>query len=363
MKILQIAYSLSSGGGERFVVDLCNRLAENTKNKVTLLITNDERIPKNAHYLGELSTNVRFISLRCHSGLCFQAFRKVYKTIKEEKPDIVHANCNLLLLCLPSLFLRKAKYFQTLHNVAQACVQKQWLKGIYHWFYNHRIQPVIISKTCQQSYIDFYGDNQAICITNGRESLVPSGNIPKDVIFLKEEHDPIFIHIARCAAQKNQNRLFKAFERLQEEGIKYHLIVLGSGYENKWIPYFKNNPQIHVLGEKKNIADYMALADFFVLSSDYEGLPLTLLEAMSLGVAPVCTPAGGIVDVIEEGKNGYLVSSFNDEDFYQKIKYALNDKGKLTKDSIRRAYEANYSMKVCTQKYYEAYQNHSLLDR
>ena len=39
------------------------------------------------------------------------------------------------------------------------------------------------------------------------------------------------------------------------------------------------------------------------------------------------------------------------------------DKGKLTKDSIRRAYEANYSMKVCTQKYYEAYQNHSLLDR
>lgn len=39
MKILQIAYSLSSGGGERFVVDLCNRLAENTKNKVTLLIT------------------------------------------------------------------------------------------------------------------------------------------------------------------------------------------------------------------------------------------------------------------------------------------------------------------------------------
>ena len=248
MKILQIAYSLSSGGGERFVVDLCNRLAENTKNKVTLLITNDERIPKNAHYLGELSTNVRFISLRCHSGLCFQAFRKVYKTIKEEKPDIVHANCNLLLLCLPSLFLRKAKYFQTLHNVAQACVQKQWLKGIYHWFYNHRIQPVTISKTCQQSYIDFYGDNQAICITNGRESLVPSGNIPKDVIFLKEEHHPIFIHIARCAAQKNQNRLFKAFERLQEEGIKYHLIVLGSGYENKWIPYFKNNPQIHVLG-------------------------------------------------------------------------------------------------------------------
>ena len=54
MKILQIAYSLSSGGGERFVVDLCNRLAENTKNKVTLLITNDARIPKNAHYLGEL---------------------------------------------------------------------------------------------------------------------------------------------------------------------------------------------------------------------------------------------------------------------------------------------------------------------
>lgn len=103
MKILQIAYSLSSGGGERFVVDLCNRLAENTKNKVTLLITNDERIPKNAHYLGELSTNVRFISLRCHSGLCFQAFRKVYKTIKRRETR--HCSCKLQSVVTLSSFL------------------------------------------------------------------------------------------------------------------------------------------------------------------------------------------------------------------------------------------------------------------
>ena len=46
----------------------------------------------------------------------------------------------------------------------------------------------------------------------------------------------------------------------------------------------------------------MSLADYFVLSSDFEGLPLTLIEAMSMGITPICTPAGGVVDVIKDGK-------------------------------------------------------------
>lgn len=363
MKILQLAYSLSSGGGERFVVDLCNRLSENPDNHVILLITNDERVQKNIHYLGNLSPKVSFISLRCKSGLCLKAFWEVFKTIKKLKPDVVHANCNLLLLCLPSLFLRKSRYFQTLHNVAQACVQKKWLKFVYHWFYNNKIQPVTISKTCQKSYIDFYGDKKAVCITNGREPLIPTNVTPSDIECLVKERCPIFIHVARCAEQKNQQRLFKAFDKLKSDSIKFHLIVLGSGYEKKWMPYYKTNSQIHILGERKNVADYMKFADFFVLSSDYEGLPLTLLEAMSLGVVPICTPAGGIVDVIEDGKDGYVTKTFDDEEFYHKIKFALNEKGKLNKTVIQKEYEGNFSMKVCAQKYYKLYESYSLFNR
>ena len=64
--------------------------------------------------------------------------------------------------------------------------------------------------------------------------------------------------------------LFKAFERLQAEGVNFHLIVFGSGYEGVWKKRCAGNPQIHIIGERKNVADYMAMADLLVFPFDYE---------------------------------------------------------------------------------------------
>lgn len=354
MKILELSYSLSSGGGERFVVDLCNRLAENDENEVVLLTTDDDSIPKNVHYLGDLSPKVRFVNLHCPSGLHPKSFWRVYKTIKKEQPDIVHAHCGLMLIYLPALFIKNVRYVHTLHNLARVCLRYGWCKPINKKLYAKRIQPITISDTCQQSYTELYGIENAVCITNGREPSRPSDVKPEDTDFLKNDA-PVFIHVARCAAQKNQPRLFRAFDRLQSEGTKFQLIVLGSNYESKWMPRYKDNPRIHILGERKNVADYMALADFFVLSSDFEGLPLTLLEAMSLGVIPICTPAGGIADVIEDGCNGYMTKTFDDDEFYRKIEQAIREKGRLNRTGIRREYELHYSMETCADKYYKIY--------
>lgn len=355
MKILQLAYSLSSGGGERFMVDLSNRLAENPQNEVILLTTNDDRNPKNVHYLGDVSPKVRFINLHSPSGFALKSFWGVYKTIRREKPDVVHAHCSLLLLVLPALLIREVKFVHTLHSLASVCLEHKWMKGLFRWFYQHRVQPITISNTCQQSYVDLYHSDRAVCIINGREPLVASGNRPVDVDFLEDNVWPVFIHVARCNPLKNQPRLFRAFDRLKADGVKFHLVVLGRGYAEEWLPRYQNDACIHIIGERKNVADYMALADFFVLSSDFEGLPLSLLEAMSMGVVPVCTPAGGVVDVIEDGQNGYCSPSFDDEDFYQTIRRALDELGKLSRSLIKKDYEDNYSMKVCAKKYYDVY--------
>lgn len=360
MKILQISYSLSSGGGERLVVDLCNRLAENPDNEVILLTCNDDRIPKNVHYLSDLSPKVRFINIHSSSGMHPKSFWGIYKIIKAEKPDIVHAHCNVMMLYLPALFIKHVKYVHTLHNLANICLKFKWNKNINNCLYQHRIQPITISNICQESYIKLYGRKDSICITNGREALIPSGKKLNDVDFLKTG-GPVFIHVARCTPQKNQPRLFKAFDRLQKDGVKFHLMVLGSNYEKDWMLKYKNNPQIHIIGERHNVGDYMDLADFFILSSDYEGLPLALLEAMSLGVTPISTPCGGVVDVIDNGRNGYLTKTFDDDEFYHTIKTAILERGKYNKDAIKSEYESNYSMKVCADKYYKVYKQ--LLNR
>ena len=70
----------------------------------------------------------------------------------------------------------------------------------------------------------------------------------------------------------------------------------------------KNLPtsHVHLLGARSNPRDYMVAADAFCLSSLYEGMPITLIECLSVGAIPICTPVGGIKNMIEDGVNGLL---------------------------------------------------------
>ncbi len=355
MKILQVSWSLSSGGAERFVVDLCNRLAENPQLEVVLVTLSDDNIPGNQHYLNMVSDKVRYVNLGCHSGGSVSSHLKFLKLIRKEKPNVIHAHCGIQWLYLPALVFSKVRIVYTLHSMADVCVFRSWLKPFDKWLYSHRIHPVTISNTCEDSFVKVFGIHSAERITNGREPMVPSGTMPADVSFLNGENAPVFIHVARSHPAKNHRRLFHAFEQLQMEGVKFQLMVIGSGYEQEWMPLFENNSQIHILGERSNVADYLALADFFVLTSDYEGLPLSLLEAMSLGVIPICTPAGGVADVIRDGDNGFMTQGFSDEEFLAKIKEALGKKDTIDRNHIKEDYRQHYSMQVCADKYYRLY--------
>ena len=360
MKILQLSFTLSSGGAERFVVDLCNHFAENTDNEIVLVITNEAN-ERNTHYRQELSANVRFLSLGCKSGLTMKSFWRVFQIIRKEKPDVVHAHCQLLLLLLPALFFPKIKFFHTLHSLAEVCLRSPKLKGLYRYLYKNKVQAITISDECRQSFEALYHLDNSIRINNGRSPIATTAEkdaIRADVEKLKKDnHTPVFIHVARRNPLKNQKRLFSTFERLQQEGYDFLLLCIGSGYEQEYAPKYKDNAQIKILGEKKNVGDYLAASDFFVLSSDFEGLPISLLEAMSMGVVPISTPAGGVKDVIRDGENGFMCSHIDDEEFYLTVKKSLSDACIINKEKLIEEYEKNFSMISCGNKYFELYNN------
>lgn len=360
MKIFQITYSLASGGAERFVVDLCNELAKSSGNQVTLVTLVDDTLPGNSHYLPELGGDVEYVCLKAKSGLTLKAIWRLFVFLKERKPNVAHAHCGLIPLFLPALLMRNIKFIQTLHSIAQKTISFKYLKSIYRFFYKHLVTPVTISRVCNESYREYYSLDNSKCVYNGRTPVVASESIEekkKKINELKITPEcPIFVHVARYSEAKNQQMLINVFERLASEGERFLLLIIGNGHENA--PYYNKikSSQIRILGEKNNVGDYLMCADYFVLTSLWEGLPISLLEAMSVGCVPICTPAGGVVDVITNGENGFLSPSFEESDYYNVVKvlFCLELKEKL-RERVLLDYENRFAMMQCALKYSQLY--------
>ena len=361
MKILQLTSSLGGGGAERIAVSLCNRYAVNKDNEIVFVSILDDSVPENVLYLGELSPRVRLINLHCKTGLHIKAIWRLFKIISRERPDIVHSHVHVTSLILPVIILGGIHFFNTIHTLperhdANAGIIKKILT--HYLFKNNKVRPITISETCHKSYCKTYKIQNDICIPNGSEPLRTTeelGLVKKEIDALKKNSDTtVFIHVGRNHPVKNHGRLFNTFLRLEADGFKFILIVLGNDYDS-WEAKLKDSKSVFLLGSKKNVGDYMAQAEFFVLSSDFEGLPMTLLEAMSMGVIPISTPAGGVVDVIKDGVTGYLSESFDDDTFYRKVKKAIAEKGHITSVTIKSYYEKHYSMETCAKRYYQTY--------
>jgi glycosyltransferase involved in cell wall biosynthesis len=93
------------------------------------------------------------------------------------------------------------------------------------------------------------------------------------------------------------------------------------------------------------------------LPSIYEGLPIVLLEAIAVGCIPICAPAGGCVNVIQNGINGFLSTSSNEEDYYQVVKQFLSLNAtelELFKLQCKASFSI-YDIKICSQKHLKYY--------
>lgn len=361
MKIIQLIYSLCSGGAERFVVNLSNELAA-MGHDVTLcmLLSSDEsKYVFNRQFLSE---DVKFVSLGFGQGFSWSKVRRVENFIGNVCPDIVHCHLNVI----PYIFRLAVtcpdiRFVHTLHSVAECASGYRMQKAINKWFYRHeKVLPVTISQKCYESYESYYGLNNAHCVLNGCPTPVKTDlfqEVTREVdSFKKDTNTPVFIHVARFHPYKNQKLLIESFNKLDSMGVDFVLLVVGDGYESEgrlMVDMACN--QIHFLGLKKNVTDYLLCSDAFCLTSFNEGLPISLLEALSCGVVPICTRAGGIPDVIEEGVSGLLAKDFDVNSYTDKLVDFVNKPDIINKTILRRSFEQQYSMKVCAEKYISIY--------
>ena len=171
--------------------------------------------------------------------------------------------------------------------------------------------------------------------TNSSSPRILKTQLPKD------NQDKLILSAGRLNSQKGFNYLIEAAQIAQEKKKNWQFVVLGDGEEKQRLKRLISKYQlknIQLKGFYKNIQDYYACADLFVLSSLAEGTPNVVLEAMAAGCPVIATDVNGVREVIEDQVNGWIIPPKDGKAIFQAIQNCI-DQPELLKNITTRAYQ------------------------
>jgi len=358
MKILEVIPDLGSGGAEKFVVNLSNQFAK-VGHDVTIVTLYD--VTRDSIFDNFISGAVRRKVLHKRKGIDIFCFFRLFFLVFLMKPDVVHAHVRAIpYLILPALLYRKTNYFATIHSEAKREAGNGFSKYMRLFLFKcHLVKPVTISSESKKSFEEFY-DLPSSLIFNGSCAYIPSD---EDLSLYRKNVDYLFVHIGRLLKVKNQLLLVRSVSYLLERGYRIRLLIIGRKEDNSVFnqlePYFSEN--IVFLGERNNPSDYLNIADAFCLTSKVEGMPITLIEAFSVGCIPVCTPAGGCVNMITNGINGFLSRDMTLDSYIQSLQSLIElnkDERKAMQEKSKTTFTSYYSINITATSYLNLFNNH-----
>ena len=282
-------------------------------------------------------------------------------TLKKLKPDIINTQ-SLITTSLPCSLTNK-KFIATAHGIHSLGFKRLYElnKRPLASIIGSKIYKFIESfniKKCQRiiclgkdTYNFYKKTNKALIIPNGV-------NFQKFRTY-KNKREKQIISVSRLTKQKAIDKLVLAMDNLKD----YTLVIIGEGPMEQHIKeLIKNRKNCIFLGyqNEEKIIKYLNASRFIVFPSEFEGLPIAMLEAMACGVIPISTKVGDVGDVIKDGYTGFFVNSNNPRDISKKIrsieKYNLK---KISKNCVATIKE-NFDWNKIANEYIEVY-NDALL--
>lgn len=366
--MLHIVPLLSPGGAERVAVHIVTKL--NRQRYEPVVVSLRGRLDCDLDYLlGEAGVEVRYLGKR--PGFDHRTYSRFHRALRDHNPGIVHTHLHVLRYALPSLLLLKhASVLHTVHNLAEREIEAG-MRWIQRRAFNHGVVPVAVAEEVALSLKRLYGIQRCRVISNG----IPTDRYACAQTSRKEwraregfeDDDVLFVSVARFAPQKNHALLLKAFAQGPASVPKAHLVLVGEGVLREQLEEQAKSlglaSQVHFLGLRTDIPDVLRAMDVFVLSSDYEGNPLSVMEAMAAGLPVVTTAAGGVPDLLEHGRQGLIVPLGNVQVLSIAMSLLVEDREhrqSLGRAAARRARE-NFDVSTMVRAYEELYED--LLDR
>ncbi|MDW8106407.1 MAG: glycosyltransferase [Armatimonadota bacterium] len=314
--VFQVIYSLTTGGAERLVVNLCLHLNRERFQPVCISL----REPQNTHYehtLQKAGIPLYFLN-KIEGKADWQVYKRLDALFWEYRPSVVHTH----LLGLNYAFLLMLKHrtpvrVHTVHSVAQRERGVRVGKMIRTLAFRHRIGsvlPVAVADEVARTIEQVYGYKNPLVIRNGIPIDAYAPDPDKRAHFRRahgaESDALVLVHIGRFVELKNHALLLRAFAQLQSEHPLY-LWLIGDGELRPQMEQLAQElgiaARVRFWGIRPDVPDILNAADIFTLPSKYEGNPLSVMEAMAAGLPVIATAVGGVPELVDDGQTGILV--------------------------------------------------------
>jgi phosphatidylinositol alpha 1,6-mannosyltransferase len=136
---------------------------------------------------------------------------------------------------------------------------------------------------------------------------------------------PVLLSVSRLVWEKDLRILAKAYNAIRSRRRDLEMVVVGDGHARAELEHLMLGA--HFLGFQtgERLSESYASGDIFVLASTTESFGLVTLEAMSSGLVPVAARVGGALEIIEEGRSGFLANPFDADDLAERIETLLDN--------------------------------------
>lgn len=318
---MHLIYRFDIGGLERVMVNCINAMQGHSFKHVVISLTDVSDFAKHLH------DSVAVYQLNKKPGKDLASHWRLFKLLRRIKPQILHTyNLAALEYHIVAKLAGVQGHIHAEHgrdNADPHGLNKKhnFLRKVLALFIHH----FVAVSTDLAQWLD-----TTVGITQDKIILIRNGINTDDfyrrrtIQDQKTDKTRRFIHVARLDLVKDQANLIAAFAKLfhtkaTEQNI--HLTIVGDGGEMEQLrqlaKQLKVIDYIEFTGARNDIAQLLAHADVFVLSSIAEGIPMTVLEAMAASLPIISTDVGGLAELITPDENGYLVEKQNTEQLSQ----------------------------------------------
>lgn len=338
MRILQLITLSELGGAQSVVINLANKLCENHEvivvagegdGKMYELLDKRvkiDHIPSLVRRLSPIKELQSILTMR-------QLFRKY-------KPDIIHLHSSKAGI-LGRIAFPKSKIVYTVHGFDSIRIAYRKYLPVERFLQKRCAYIVGVSKY-DEINLNLEGIKHNVTyIYNGISEPISLKMSPFDAM---SKYRNKILCIARLTPQKN-HQLFLETARLLPE---YAFIWIGNQEE----PQFKYPKNVFFLGNIKDAGSYTEFADLFFLPSNYEGLPMVIIESLSKGTPVIASAVGGITELLN-GKNGWALE--NDAILMSKAIQRYFTRNSEEIESIKSSARSTYNEKFTVDKMANGY--------